>query len=94
MNSSTIRRGFVSCVLLSGGEDLRVGVQQAHEYGIRVHLLGIRPSRGSQSSFLREEADRVDVWGGICLPCVQSAPASLRGRHRTSRTANDLASAA
>ena len=55
-------RAMAACVLLSGDEDLRVGVQQAQEYGIRVHLLGIRPSRGSQSSFLREEADRVEEW--------------------------------
>ena len=53
---------MAACILLSGDEDLRVGVQQAQEYGIRVHLLGIRPSRGSQSSFLREEADCVDEW--------------------------------
>ena len=44
-------------VLLSGDEDLRVGVQQAQEFGVRVHLLGIRPSRGSQSLFLLQEAD-------------------------------------
>jgi len=55
-------RAMAACVLLSGDEDLRVGVQQAQEYGIRVYLLGIRPSRGSQSSFLREEADRVGEW--------------------------------
>jgi hypothetical protein len=28
---------------------LRVGVQQAQEFGVRVHPVGIRPSRGSQS---------------------------------------------
>ena len=35
--------------LLTGDEDIRVGVQQAQEYGVRVHVLGIKPARGSQS---------------------------------------------
>ena len=73
-------RAMGACVLLSGDEDLRVGVQQAQEYGIRVHLLGIRPSRGSQSSFLREEADRVDEWTSAelsaFLACAPHQPAN------------------
>ena len=55
-------RAMAECVLLSGDEDIRVGVQQAQEYGIRVHLLGIRPARGSQSLFLRREADSSHEW--------------------------------
>jgi len=58
------RNGAMSdAVLLSGDEDLRVGVQQAQEFGVRVHLLGIRPSRGSQSLFLLQEADSTHEWG-------------------------------
>ena len=53
---------MAECVLLSGDEDLRVGVQQAQEYGVRVHLLGIRPARGSQSPFLLQEADSTHEW--------------------------------
>ena len=53
---------MAECVLLSGDEDLRVGVQQAQEYGVRVHLLGIRPARGSQSLFLLQEADSTHEW--------------------------------
>lgn len=49
-------------VLLSGDEDLRVGVQQAQEYGVRVHLVGIKPARGSQSIFLMQEADATYEW--------------------------------
>jgi hypothetical protein len=49
-------------LLLSGDEDLRVGVQQAQEFGVRVHLLGIRPGRGSQSLFLLQEADSAHEW--------------------------------
>lgn len=53
---------MAECVLLSGDEDLRVGVQQAQEYGVRVHLLGIKPARGSQSLLLLQEADVTHEW--------------------------------
>ena len=39
MISLARNRAMADCVLLSGDEDLRVGVQQAQEYGVRVHLL-------------------------------------------------------
>lgn len=48
-------------VLLSGDEDVRVGVH-AQNYGVRVHLLGIEPSRGSQSKALLQEADTTSEW--------------------------------
>lgn len=52
------RNGAISdAVLLSGDDDLRVGVQQAQEFGVKVHLVGIKPGRGSQSIFLLQEAD-------------------------------------
>ena len=56
-------RAMSDAVLLSGDEDLRVGVQQAQEFGIRVHLIGIKPSRGSQSLFLLQESDTTHEWG-------------------------------
>lgn len=34
----------------------------AQEYGVRVHLLGIKPARGSQSMFLLQEADLTHEW--------------------------------
>jgi hypothetical protein len=49
-------------LLLSGDEDLRIGVQIAQSFGVRVHLLGIEPSRGNQSNFLREECDTNGEW--------------------------------
>lgn len=55
-------RAMAACVLLSGDEDIRVGVQQAQEYGVLVHLLGIKPARGSQSLFLLREADGAHEW--------------------------------
>lgn len=49
-------------LIVSGDEDLRVGVQQAQEHGIRVHLLGVEPAdigemRGNQSAALQREVD-------------------------------------
>lgn len=55
-------RAMAEAVLISGDEDLRVGVQQAQEFGIKVHLVGIKPSRGSQSLFLLQEADVTYEW--------------------------------
>lgn len=49
-------------VLLSGDEDVRIGVQIAQNFGVRVHLVGIAPSRGSQSKQLMQEADTTTEW--------------------------------
>ena len=52
-------RAISDALLLAGDEDLRVGVQQAQEHGIRVHLLGVEPKdpSGNQSAALQREAD-------------------------------------
>lgn len=50
-------KAISEAVLISGDEDVRVGVQIAQNYGVRVHLIGIHPSRGSQSLQLQQEAD-------------------------------------
>jgi len=50
-------------LLISGDEDVRIGVQLAQSFGVRVHLLGIEPCRGSQSLQLRQEADTCSEWG-------------------------------
>ena len=49
-------------VLLSGDEDVRIGVQIAQSFGVRVHLIGIEPSRGNQSRALMQEADTTTEW--------------------------------
>lgn len=49
-------------LLLSGDEDVRIGVSIAQSFGVRVHLLGIIPSRGSQSKQLMQEADTTTEW--------------------------------
>ena len=53
---------ITDAVLLSGDEDLRVGVQIVQSLGVRVHLIGIAPSRGNQSNLLQEEADTITEW--------------------------------
>jgi uncharacterized LabA/DUF88 family protein len=52
-------RAMVDALLLTGDEDIRVGVQQAQELGVRVHLIGIEPTRDNQSGLLVQEADGV-----------------------------------
>lgn len=55
-------KAMADALLLTGDEDIRVGVQQAQEFGVRVHLLGIEPSRANQSQFLVQEADSLQEW--------------------------------
>ena len=55
-------RAISDAVLLSGDEDVRIGVQIAQSLGVRVHLLGIEPSRGNQSRALMQESDTKTEW--------------------------------
>ena len=55
-------QAIADAILLSGDEDLRIGVQIAQSFGVRVHLIGIEPSRGSQSLSLLQEADTTTEW--------------------------------
>ena len=50
-------QAVTDAVLLSGDEDVRIGVEIAQGYGVRVHLVGIEPSEKSQSNALRQESD-------------------------------------
>jgi uncharacterized LabA/DUF88 family protein len=50
-------------ILIAGDEDLRIGVQIAQGFGVRVHLVGIKPARGSQSGELIKESDTHHEWG-------------------------------
>lgn len=58
------RNGAIdSAVLVAGDDDLRVGVQVAQTFGVRVHLLGISGSQGeAQSKLLVREADTSSRW--------------------------------
>ena len=49
-------------LILAGDEDLRVGVQVAQTYGVRVHLIAIKPARSNQSPTLAQESDGILEW--------------------------------
>ena len=64
-------KSITDAVLLSPDEDVRVGVQIAQNYGVRVHLLGIsynysygdaQSRRTDQSPRLRQEVDTKKEW--------------------------------
>lgn len=55
-------RAITNAVLVSGDEDIRIGVQIAQTFGVQIHLLGIKPARGSQSPDLIREADTHHEW--------------------------------
>ena len=56
------RNHAISTLLLSGDEDMRIGVQIAQSYGVRVHLIGIGAGQESQSRTLMQEADTRTEW--------------------------------
>jgi hypothetical protein len=55
-------RAMADAVLMSGDEDVRVGVVLAQQFGVRVHLIGIHPARSNQSRPLLQEADTTTEW--------------------------------
>ena len=55
-------QAIADAVLVSGDEDVRVGVVLAQQFGVRVHLVGIHPSRANQSRSLLQEADTATEW--------------------------------
>lgn len=55
-------RAITDALLLSGDEDVRIGVQIAQSFGVRIHLLGIEPLRSSLSDLLMQEADTTTEW--------------------------------
>ena len=63
---------IADAILISGDEDVRVGVSLAQQFGVRVHLAGIEPARSNQSQSLVQEADSVSEWN----------LATIRGRLR------------
>lgn len=70
-------RAISDAVLLSGDEDLRVGVQQAQEFGVRVHLLGTKPAEAASLS--RCFKKQIQLTNGRR---AWSAPSSRAGAHR------------
>lgn len=88
-------KSISDAVLLSGDEDVRVGVQIAQNYGVRVHLLGIAPSRGSQSHQLLQEADTTAEWDAdtirdfLTVREVTAAPVAVRAAVVTTSISGD-----
>ena len=65
-------RAITDAVLVSGDEDIRIGVQIAQTFGVRIHLLGIKPARGSQSPDLIQEADSHHEWNEEVLQAIMT----------------------
>ena len=80
-------------ILLSGDEDVRIGVQIAQTYGVRVHLLGIEPaadSQANQSRLLRQESDTSMEWGRADLePLLSLQSLATLSPAETDRTVTD-----
>ena len=75
-------RAVADVLLMTGDEDMRVGVHQAQEFGVRVHLLGIAPARENQSGTLVQDADTLrelsepEVRSFLAIAPPASMPAS------------------
>lgn len=52
-------QSICDATVVTGDTDVRIAVQIAQSFGVRVHLVGLEPSRVSQSPSLRQEADTV-----------------------------------
>lgn len=87
-------RAMNDAILLAGDEDIRIGVQIAQSLGVRVHLLGIEPSRGSQSAQLIDEADTTDEWDAATMQKMLSrrVPAAPAAAPALAAVADDLPS--
>lgn len=80
-------KAISDALLLTGDEDLRVGVQQAQEFGVRVHLLGFAPGARNQSDLLRQEADTLEEFS---KDVVASFISESSGKIRLTRGVTDL----
>jgi NYN domain len=71
---------IVDAVLVSGDEDLRVAVQVAQTFGVRVHILAVGDASRNVSTALQMEADSVDTlekpWLKKYLSVRMSSPAA------------------
>jgi uncharacterized LabA/DUF88 family protein len=52
-------QSICDATIVTADTDVRIAVQVAQTFGVRVHLIGLEPSRVSQSPSLRQEADTV-----------------------------------
>jgi uncharacterized LabA/DUF88 family protein len=52
-------QSICDATIVTADIDMRIAVQIAQTFGVRVHLVGLEPSKVSQSQLLRQEADTV-----------------------------------
>ena len=52
-------QSICDATVVTADTDVRIAVQIAQTFGVRVHLIGLEPSRVSQSMSLRQEVDTV-----------------------------------
>ena len=52
-------QSICDATVVTADTDVRIAVQIAQTFGVRVHLIGLEPSRVSQSPSLRQEVDTV-----------------------------------
>ncbi|HEH8419025.1 NYN domain-containing protein [Pseudomonas aeruginosa] len=73
---------ITDAVLVSGDEDVRVGVQFAQSYGVRVHLIGIAAATGknNQSPSLVQEADTQVNWNQDVIQSFLTIRQPVTGR--------------
>lgn len=79
-------RAMSDVVLISGDEDTRVGVLQAQEFGVRIHLLGVAPNEKNQSNLLLQEADTCQTLDEAFLGDFLRKKQAVRPEPKTSRT--------
>jgi len=81
-------RAVGDVVLVSGDEDVRIGVQLAQGFGVRVHLVGVKPCAGNQSPELRQEADTCTELDIAVLKRIISMRQPAVGPARSAAVAN------
>ena len=71
-------RAISDAALLSGDEDVRIGVQIAQSFGVRIHLIGIEPATKNQSQSLRRESDTTTEWSKTDVGKIMRLTISVR----------------
>lgn len=70
-------KAISDALILAGDEDLRVGVQVAQTYGVRVHLLGVAPTRSNVSPHLMQEIDSLAELGDADVKAFLTCAAAV-----------------
>ena len=75
-------RAITDALVLSGDEDIRIGVQIAQTFGVQAHLLGIDPARASWSPDLVQESDTHRIWDKAVIATFLSVTRESRDRDK------------